>query len=106
MKKYFIKAPISGWHEVTKGAYEEHCERVRKGSPAIPEHRKASFIATRAKEVELGEYYYTAKKRINRLLYDGEEEYIPTYLLNLVFDGKITFEEAFYLIQISCLEVF
>ena len=72
MKKYFIKAPISGWHEVTKGAYEEHCERVRKGSPAIPEHRKAAFIATRTKEVELGEYYYTAKKYINKLLYNGE----------------------------------
>lgn len=30
MKKYFVKAPISGWHEVSKEQFEKFCEHLRE----------------------------------------------------------------------------
>ena len=30
MTRYFVKAPITGWHEVSKAGFERHIEFIRK----------------------------------------------------------------------------
>lgn len=32
MTRYFIKAPITGWHEVSKEGFERHIEFIRKNA--------------------------------------------------------------------------
>lgn len=32
MTRYFVKAPITGWHEVSKAGFERHIEFIRKNA--------------------------------------------------------------------------
>ena len=32
MTRYFVKAPITGWHEVSKECFERHIEFIRKNA--------------------------------------------------------------------------
>lgn len=37
MTRYFVKAPVSGWHEVDREQYELFIEHLRrKSTPTIP----------------------------------------------------------------------
>lgn len=37
MTRYFVKAPVSGWHEVSREQYERFIERLRRNAtPTIP----------------------------------------------------------------------
>lgn len=52
MKRYFVKALISGWHEVDEEHYKAFIEYLRKGITAIPGKRKEEYIKTRIKIIE------------------------------------------------------
>lgn len=37
MTKYYVKAPVTGWHEVNKEGYEKYIEFLRENAqPTIP----------------------------------------------------------------------
>ena len=44
--KYYVKSPISGWHEVTKERFDEFVKIMREGSNNIPYEKKDEFIAS------------------------------------------------------------
>jgi hypothetical protein len=50
--KYFVKSPISGWHEVSKERFDEFCKILREGAIAIPYEKKDAFIASKTKIIE------------------------------------------------------
>ena len=53
MKRYFVKALISGWHEVDEEHYKSFIEYLRKGITAIPgKKKKEEYIKTRIKIIE------------------------------------------------------
>lgn len=52
MTKYFVKAPISGWHEVSKDRFDEFVKTLREGSIRIPYEKKDEFIASKTKIIE------------------------------------------------------
>lgn len=33
--KYYVKAPVSGWHEVSKESYEKFVQHIRDGATAL-----------------------------------------------------------------------
>ena len=48
-EKYFVKAPISGWHEVDKQHYESFINHLRsKATPTIP---MEELIKSRTKKI-------------------------------------------------------
>lgn len=52
MKRYYIKSPISGWHEVNKERFDEFVKNLRNGSINIPYEKKDEFIASKTKVIE------------------------------------------------------
>ena len=54
MKRYFVKAIFSGWHEVDKEHYEAFVKHLREYSTNIPDSRKDDFIASKTKIIEKG----------------------------------------------------
>lgn len=51
MKRYFIKAPITGWHEVNKEGFERHIEFIRKNANP-PKMTMDELIARLTKPIE------------------------------------------------------
>ena len=52
MKRYFVKALISGWHEVDEEHYKSFIEYLRKGITASPGKKKEEYIKTKIKIIE------------------------------------------------------
>lgn len=52
MKRYFVKAFITGWHEVDEEHYKAFIEYLRKGITAIPGKKKEEYIKTKIKIIE------------------------------------------------------
>jgi hypothetical protein len=52
VKRYYVKSPISGWHEVNKERFDEFVKNLRNGSINIPYEKKDEFIASKTKVIE------------------------------------------------------
>lgn len=52
MTHYYVKALISGWHEVSKERFDEFVKILREGSGNISYKKKDEFIASKTKIVE------------------------------------------------------
>lgn len=46
MKKYFVKAIFSGWHEVSEANYNRFCDNIRKNATGIKSEEKEAYILT------------------------------------------------------------
>lgn len=46
MIRYYVKSPISGWHEVDEERYESFCAVLRAGSVNVPYEKKGELIAS------------------------------------------------------------
>lgn len=52
MTKYYVKSPISGWHEVSKERFDEYCKFLREHSNNVSYEKKDELIASRTKIIE------------------------------------------------------
>lgn len=46
MKKYFVKAIFSGWHEVSEENYNRFCDNIRNGATGLKSEEKEAYIIT------------------------------------------------------------
>jgi effector-binding domain-containing protein len=46
MKKYFVKAIFSGWHEVSEENYNRFCDNIRRNATGIKSEEKEAYILT------------------------------------------------------------
>lgn len=44
--RYFVKAPITGWHEVSKPQFEAFVAHKMKDTVNIPENKKSDYLKT------------------------------------------------------------
>ena len=49
MKRYFVKAIFTGWHEDSKEQFEAFVENLVSGSTNVPPERKAELIAAKTR---------------------------------------------------------
>ena len=55
MERYFVKAPISGWHEVSKERFDAWVEHLRKNSTGCPSSKKDELVKSRTNIIAEGE---------------------------------------------------
>lgn len=55
MKKYFVKAIFSGWHEASEENYNRFCDNIRRNATGIKSEEKEAYIltVTRIEETEI-----------------------------------------------------
>lgn len=54
MERYFVKAPISGWKEVSKSQFDKWVAHLRKNSSGCPSSKKDELVASRTKIINDG----------------------------------------------------
>jgi hypothetical protein len=47
--RYFVKAPISGWHEVSKERFDSFVANLRKNSTGCPASKKDELVKSRTR---------------------------------------------------------
>lgn len=55
MARHFVKAPISGWHEVSKEQFDSFVANLRKHSTGCPASKKDELVKSRTKIITEGE---------------------------------------------------
>ena len=54
MERYFVKAPISGWKEVSKSQFDKWVVHLRENSTGCPSPKKDELVASRTKTINDG----------------------------------------------------
>ena len=54
MERYFVKAPISGWQEVSKSQFDKWVAHFREYSTGCPSSKKDELVASRTKIINDG----------------------------------------------------